>query len=106
MNHATDMISHITAFVTPIVEHWVGREIAKWVHHKELIRPPRTLYHGATSRPFTKNEFGLEPQIPTKHVPNSAPQLLWLVLIDIYTFSQNFDIIKLFYINFNTTFKT
>ena len=28
----TDRIAHTTAFVTPIVEHWLEREIAQWVH--------------------------------------------------------------------------
>ena len=30
------------AFVTPVVEHWLEREIAQWVHHEGSI-------HGATS---------------------------------------------------------
>ena len=25
-------IIHTTAFVTPVVEHWLEREIAQWVH--------------------------------------------------------------------------
>ena len=25
-------IAHTTAFVTPVVEHWLEREIAQWVH--------------------------------------------------------------------------
>ena len=28
MHHPTDMIAHTTAFVTPVVEHWLEREIA------------------------------------------------------------------------------
>ena len=32
MHHPTDSIAHITAFVTPVVEHWLEREIAQWVH--------------------------------------------------------------------------
>ena len=27
MHHPTDMIAHTTAFVTPVVEHWLEREI-------------------------------------------------------------------------------
>ena len=34
MHHQTDNIAHIMAFVTPIVEHWLEREIAQWVHHE------------------------------------------------------------------------
>ena len=29
-----------TAVVTPVMEHWLEREIAQWVHHEGSIRPP------------------------------------------------------------------
>ena len=32
MHHPTDTIIHTTAFVTTVVEHWLEREIAQWVH--------------------------------------------------------------------------
>ena len=32
MHHPTDRIIHTTVFVTPVVEHWLEREIAQWVH--------------------------------------------------------------------------
>ena len=32
MHHPTDRIAHTMPFVTPVVEHWLEREIAKWVH--------------------------------------------------------------------------
>ena len=32
IHHPTDRIVHTTAFVTPVVEHWLEREIAQWVH--------------------------------------------------------------------------
>ena len=32
MHHPTDKIAHTTAFVTPVVEHCLEREIAQWVH--------------------------------------------------------------------------
>ena len=32
MHHPTDRITHTTAFVTPVVEHWLEREIAQRVH--------------------------------------------------------------------------
>ena len=38
MHHPTDRIEHTTAFVTPVVEHWLEREIAQWVHHEGSIR--------------------------------------------------------------------
>ena len=51
MHHATDRIIHATAFLTPVMEHWLEREIAQWVHHEGSIQ--RTIahaFHGATSR--------------------------------------------------------
>ena len=32
MHHPTDILTHTTEFVTPVVEHWLEREIAQWVH--------------------------------------------------------------------------
>ena len=48
-------ITHTTAFGTPVVEHWLEREIAQWVHPmKDRSDDPshheRTLYLCATSR--------------------------------------------------------
>ena len=50
-----DRITHTTTFVTPVVEHWLEREIAQWVHPvKDRSDDPshheRTLYLWATSR--------------------------------------------------------
>ena len=50
MHHPTDRIAHTTAFVTPVVEHWLEREIAQWVdpmkdrsddpsHHEQTLLP-------------------------------------------------------------------
>ena len=36
MHHPTERIAHTRAFVTPVVEHWLEREIAQWVHHFSL----------------------------------------------------------------------
>ena len=38
MHHPTDMITHTTAFVTPVVEHWLEREIAQWVSLDNLCK--------------------------------------------------------------------
>ena len=32
MHHLTDRIAHTMTFVTPVVEHWLEREIGQWVH--------------------------------------------------------------------------
>ena len=38
MHYSTDRIAYTTAFVTPVVEHSLEREIAQWVQHKGFIR--------------------------------------------------------------------
>ena len=41
MHHPTDRITHTTAFVTPVVDYWLEREIAHWVHpHEGTIQRP------------------------------------------------------------------
>ena len=60
MHHPTDRIAHTTAFVTPVVEHWLEREISQWVHPMKdrSDDPPhheRTLYLWATSRSLAEN---------------------------------------------------
>ena len=42
MHHPTDRIANITAFITPVVEDWLERDIAQWVHHEGSIRRPIT----------------------------------------------------------------
>ena len=37
MYHPTDRIAHTMPFVTPVVEYWLKREIAQWVHHEGSI---------------------------------------------------------------------
>ena len=43
MHHPTDRITHTTAFITPVVEHWLEREIAQWawwrMNLEKLYRP-------------------------------------------------------------------
>ena len=63
MHHPTDMITHTTAFVTPVMEHWLEREIAQWVHpmkdrsddpsHHERTLLPRSYI----SLPWLKREI-------------------------------------------------
>ena len=41
MHHPTDIIGHTTAFVTPVVDHWLERKIVQWVHpHEGSLRRP------------------------------------------------------------------
>ena len=62
MYHPTDRITHTTAFVTPVVEHWLEREIAQW-----MIDPTthRTMSERSTSElrpaPWHNRERTLYP---------------------------------------------
>ena len=49
MHHPTDWLAHTTAFGTPVVEHWLEREIAQWVHPMK-DRSDDPSHHRATSR--------------------------------------------------------
>ena len=40
MHHPTNRIVHTTAFVTPVVTHWLDREIDQWVNHEGSIHRP------------------------------------------------------------------
>ena len=59
MHHPTDRITHTTAFVTPVVEHWLETRNSSMGSPQRRIDPTthRTTsersYHGATSRSFT-----------------------------------------------------
>ena len=39
MHHPTDRIAHTTVFVTPVVEHWLERDIAQWAHEGSIRWP-------------------------------------------------------------------
>ena len=63
MHHPTDRITHTTAFVTPVVEHWLEREIAQRVHPMKdrsmserstsELRPAQTEIEHACLHPVT-----------------------------------------------------
>ena len=42
MHHPTERVSHTMTFVIPVVEYWLEREIAQWVHHEGSIVPSRS----------------------------------------------------------------
>ena len=50
MHHPTDRIIHTTVFVTPVVEYWLEREIAQWVHSMK-DRPNDPSHHERTLLP-------------------------------------------------------
>ena len=50
MHHPADRITHTTAFVTPVVEYWLEREIAQRVHTmKDRPTTRRTMSERSTS---------------------------------------------------------
>ena len=53
MHHPTDRIVHTTAYVTPVMKHWLEWELAQWVHHEGSIRQP------IAPRSFTVNDYDL-----------------------------------------------
>ena len=69
MHHPTDRIVHTTAFVTPVMEHWLEREIAQWVHpmkdrsddpsHHERTLLPRSYISHPSSKEGKKEIFYL-----------------------------------------------
>ena len=67
MHHPTDRMAHKTAFVTPVVEHWLEREIAQWVHpmkdrsddpslHERTLLPRSYISLHAQGRPLNETD--------------------------------------------------
>ena len=75
MHHPTDRIAHTTAFVTPVVEHWLEWEIAQWVHHEGSIRWP--IAPLPPHKKTTKNNNQIPP--PIKNMASD----IWLRTIPI-----------------------
>ena len=48
MYHPTDRITHTTAFVKPVVEHWLERKIAQWVFQLGLTALRYIVERGGT----------------------------------------------------------
>ena len=59
-----DRIAHTTAFVIPVVEHWLEREITQWVHHEGSIRRPIAPWANALT-----TELHLAPLVPRSAYP-------------------------------------
>ena len=55
----TDRMTYTTAFVTPVVEHWLEREISQWVHSMK-DRPDDPSHHERTLLP--RSYISLRPQ--------------------------------------------
>ena len=71
MHHPTDRITHTTAFVTPVVEHWLEREIAQWVHPmKDLSNDPS--HHERMLLPRSYGKAGKRETVFTCLYPNTV----------------------------------
>ena len=69
MHHPTDRIIHTTGFATPVVEHWLEREIAKLPYlrtrkTKKNLLKPRYLYI-ITTQKVQERERERERERPT-----------------------------------------
>ena len=97
----TDRIPHTTAFVTPVVEHWVKREIAQWVHPmKDRSDDPshherRLLPRSYISLPVTqmlilqlyKSSF-LEKILQIEFLILQANELIWINILLVWVRSK------------------
>ena len=88
MHHPTDRITHTTAFVTPVLEHWLVREIAQWVHlMKERSDDPS--HHERTLLPRSYISLHYDVQIPLQcsvlnrlfyfHLCSESVTLVWYI---------------------------
>ena len=64
MHHPTDRIAHTTAFVTPVMEHWLEREIAQWVHPMK-DRSDDPSHH---ERTHLQRSYYFEPSFTILHI--------------------------------------
>ena len=65
MHHPTDRITHTTSFVTPVVEHWLQREIALWVQPMKNRSDDPSLYERTLVR---RSYISLAKEIKDQHL--------------------------------------
>ena len=83
MHHPTDRITHTTAFVTPVVEHWLEREIAQWVMSERSTSELRPV-------PFLKNEE-LLLSVLTLHFPSVLSESYLIYKLVIHKYNPDFE---------------
>ena len=71
MHHPTDRIAHTTAFFTPVVEHWLEREIAQWVHHMK-DRSDDPSHHERT--PLPRSYISLPKECQNQNASKPTPR--------------------------------
>ena len=72
MHYPTERIAHTTAFVTPVVAHWLEREIAQWVHHMK-DRSDDPSHHERTLLPLSYISLPGKDTCSTKHQNQVKP---------------------------------
>ena len=92
MHHPTDRIAHTTAFVTPVVEHWLEREIDQWVHrmkdwsddplHHERTLLPQSYISLPSSWKKTLNRSNKKISSTTTFILSKCDGIMWLMLWD------------------------
>ena len=63
MINPIDRIAHIMAFVIPVVEHWLEREIAKWIHHEGSGRKEGNVLFNDTLNTFYLRLYGVRHMV-------------------------------------------
>ena len=63
MHHPTDCIAHTTAFVTPVVEHWLEREIAQWVHPMKDQSDDSSHHERSVNEKLVSQQFACKPNL-------------------------------------------
>ena len=81
MHHPTDRIAHTTAFVTPVMEHWLERETAQWVHSMK-DRSDDPSHHELHLAP-PSGDSTLTLSCSLSHMPNA----MFFILLSIAEFS-------------------
>ena len=74
MHHPTERIAHTTGFVTPVVEHWLEREIAQWVHPMK-DRSDDPSHHERTLLPRSYRLYGVRHMVkdhPTERIAHTT----------------------------------
>ena len=90
MHHPTDRIAHTTAFVTPVVQHWLEREITQWIHPMKY-RSDNPSHHERTLLPRS--------YISLQHCLKSLICLF-------FEYLPNFKFTNVFYVFFNISLVT
>ena len=85
MHHPTDRIAHTTAFVTSVVEHWLEREIAQWVHHEGSIRRPIAPWANALTAELHLAPSNLWRPVPVPVTDVHYNSLFWMCTLNTLT---------------------